>query len=395
MKLDPIVLASPMYIVLMAVEALVDRRRRAGLYRLNDTLTNLACGFYQQILMALLVVPLGAPYRWIHDHHRLTDWFAAHPTLAWLFAFVGSDFFYYWFHRWSHESAAGWFSHVVHHQSEDYNLSVALRQDAWQPLFSLWFQLPLAWLGVAPETFVSAYGVMIVYQFWIHTKLIGRMGAFEWVMNTPSHHRGHHAVADRYLRCNYAGVFIVWDRLFGTLEPEEGELVYGTVEPLASWSPVWAHLQYGALLRDRMRAARSTWDAAQVLLRGTDWMPPGVTDKAHGSERYYDVRTPSDVSRYAVIVFVASMIPGLAATTLKHSAPIGLRVALAVTAMWAMANVGGLIESRWWARASQKTLLVTVALFGVGMAFSGLAWLTVPLTAAMLWTLMPRAAVRP
>jgi alkylglycerol monooxygenase len=391
MKLDPIVLASPMYFALMAVEWLIDRKRRAGLYRLNDALTNLACGFYQQILMALLVVPLGAPYRWVYEHHRVTDWFAAHPALAWAAAFVGSDFFYYWFHRWSHESAAGWFSHVVHHQSEDYNLSVALRQDAWQPLFSLWFQLPLAWLGLPPETFVTAYGVMIVYQFWIHTKLIDRMGPLEWVMNTPSHHRAHHAIAERYLRCNYAGVFIVWDRLFGSFEPEAGEMVYGTIEPLRSWNPVWAHLQYGALLRDRMRAARTRWDAIQVLLRGTDWMPPGVTDRGHGDPtRYYDVRTPPALRRYAVALFATAMAPGLAATTLEHTTAMSLRASLAVTAVWAMANVGGFLESRWWARASQKALLALVALGGVALATTNPLWLAVTAAAAALWATMPR-----
>ncbi len=391
MKLDPIVLAAPMYVVLMGLEALVDRRRRAGLFRLNDALTNLSCGFYQQIAVALLVVPLGAPYRWLYEYGRLTDWFASHEGVAWAVAFIGSDFFYYWFHRWSHESAVGWFSHVVHHQSEDYNLSVALRQDAWQPLFSLWFQLPLALLGVPPEVFVSAYGVMIVYQFWIHTKLIDRMGALEWVMNTPSHHRAHHAVAERYLRCNYAGVFIVWDRLFGTFEPEEGELVYGTVEPLASWNPVWAHVQYGALLRERMRRARTTWDAIQVLLRGTDWMPPGVTD-AHGDGgRYYDVQTPPALRRYAVALFLASLVPGFVVTTLKHTSPLGLRVSLAVAAMWAMANVGGFIESRWWARLSQRALLASVLAFGAAMATtSSPAWIGASLAAAALWVTMPK-----
>ncbi len=393
MKLDPIVLASPMYLVLMAVEALIDRKRGAGLYRLNDALTNLACGFYQQILMALLVVPLNAPYRWIYEHHRVTDWFGANLALAWAVAFVGSDFFYYWFHRWSHESAVGWFSHVVHHQSEDYNLSVALRQDAWQPLFSLWFQLPLAWLGVPPETFVTAYGVMIVYQFWIHTKLIDRMGPLEWVLNTPSHHRAHHAVADRYLRCNYAGVFILWDRLFGSFEPEEGELIFGTVEPINSWSPVWSHLQYGAVLRDRMRAATTAWDAAQVLLRGTDWLPPNLPREEHHGDlpRRYDVRTPVEARRYAVWLFVASMLPGLAVTSLKHTSPLGLRVGLAVTTVWAMANVGGFIESRWWASASQKTLLALVALGGVAMAVTHPAWIAVTLVVAALWRAIPRA----
>ncbi len=398
MKLDPIVLASPMYFALMGVELLVDRRRRAGVYRLNDTLTNLACGFYQQLLMALLVVPLGAPYRWLYDHARVTDWFAAHPALAWAVAFVGSDFFYYWFHRWSHESAVGWFSHVVHHQSEDYNLSVALRQDAWQPLFSLWFQLPLALLGVAPETFVTAHGCMIVYQFWIHTRLVGRLGALELVMNTPSHHRVHHGVDPKYLDKNYAGVFIVWDRLFGTFQPEEEPPTYGTIEPLASWSPVWAHLQYGVKLLARMRAARSRWDAAQVFVRGPGWQPPGAPYEdlvaqaaARRTAPRYDVRAPAHVRRYAVALFALSMAPGLAATTMKHESPLALRLALALAAAWAMANVGGLVESRWWARSSQRGLLAFVALGGVAMALiASPVWLTATVAAAALWAWLGR-----
>jgi alkylglycerol monooxygenase len=173
MALNPIVLAVPFYFIGMGVEAAIDRKLRAGLYTVDDTLNNLACGLYQQLLTVVAATALMAPYYWIYQHARLTHWFDAHPVISWVAAFVLSDFFYYWFHRWSHESAIGWFSHVVHHQSEEYNLSVALRQDAWQPLFSMWFYLPLALLGLAPATFATAYGLVIVYQYWIHTRLIG------------------------------------------------------------------------------------------------------------------------------------------------------------------------------------------------------------------------------
>jgi alkylglycerol monooxygenase len=267
MALNPIVLAVPFYFIGMGVEAAIDRKLRAGLYTVDDTLNNLACGLYQQLLTVVAATALMAPYYWIYQHARLTHWFDAHPVISWVAAFVLSDFFYYWFHRWSHESAIGWFSHVVHHQSEEYNLSVALRQDAWQPLFSMWFYLPLALLGLAPATFATAYGLVIVYQYWIHTRLIGRMGPLEWVFNTPSHHRVHHGVDPKYLDKNYAGVFIIWDRMFGTFQPEEESPTYGTIEPLASWNPSWAHLTYGVKLARKAASMPTVWDGLQTVFR--------------------------------------------------------------------------------------------------------------------------------
>ncbi len=369
MAVDPIVLAVPMYFVFMGAEWWWDRRRNLGLYRLNDALTNLACGAYQQLLVALLTVPLEAPYHWLYDHARATDWFAAHPVVAWLVAFVAADFFYYWFHRWSHESAVGWFSHVVHHQSEDYNLSVALRQDAWQPLFSLWFQLPLALMGVPPSVFASAYGVVIVYQFWIHTKLIDRLPApLEAVFNTPSHHRVHHGVDPAYLDRNYAGVFIVWDRLFGTFTAESQSPTYGTIEPVASWNPVWVHLQYGAKLLAKMARAEGLATAAQVLVRGPGWQPPGwpaedlnaMADARRGAPRY-DVTAARATTLHAVVVFALAML--LSVVVLQR--PVGadaVNLAAATLSVWGLANVGGLLEARAWASVSQGLWWVSFAL---------------------------------
>jgi alkylglycerol monooxygenase len=395
MRFDPIVLAVPMYFVLMGVEALVNWRRRAGLYKLNDTLANLACGVYQQALVAVLIGVLGAPYAWAYAHLRVTDWFDAHPIAAWCFAFVASDFFYYWFHRWSHEAAIGWFSHVVHHQSEEYNLSVALRQDAWQPLFSLWFQLPVALAGVSPTVFLSAYGVVIVYQFWIHTRLIDRLGPLEWVLNTPSHHRVHHGVDPRYLDKNYAGVFIVWDRLFGTFEPEAQAPTYGTIEPLHSFNPVWAHLQYGVKLLARFRAADGPWNKLQVLVRSPGWQSPGARfEDPHAAAATrvgatpYDVPTPRAVRLYALASFALAQIPSLVAVSPSPHVSRGARALLAAVAVWAFANVGGLTESRGWAPLSQRALLATLAVAGVVLALAlGPAWLalTAVAVAMTLW----------
>ncbi len=384
MTLDPIVLAVPFYFLGIGVEAAIDRKIRSGLYTVDDTLNNLACGLYQQLLAVVAAVALMAPYVWIYQHARITDWFGAHPSIAWVAAFVLSDFFYYWFHRWSHESAIGWFSHVVHHQSEEYNLSVALRQDAWQPLFSMWFYLPLALLGLPPATFATAYGLVIVYQYWIHTRLIGRMGPVEWVFNTPSHHRVHHGVDPKYLDKNYAGVFIIWDRMFGTFQPEEESPTYGTIEALSSWNPSWAHLAYGVKLARKAASMPTAWDGLQSIFRSPAWVPEGVAAvdlEALAAERLHSPKYSVTVSpsrrRLVVASFALAMAPGIIPLVLPMSA--APRVLLSALTVWALTNVGGLTESRSWATPSERARL---ALVGIG-ALALAAWTRQPLWLAV------------
>src|SRR5690606_31238042 len=151
------------------------------------------------------------------------------------------DFAYYWWHRASHRISFLWAAHVVHHQSEDYNLAVALRQ-AWFTSLSSWvLNLPLAFLGVPPLVYGVCAALNTLYQFWIHTRLVGKLGPLEWVLNTPSHHRVHHGIDAPYLDTNYGGVFIVFDRLFGTFVEETHEPRYGTLDPIRSFDPVWAN----------------------------------------------------------------------------------------------------------------------------------------------------------
>ena len=391
MALNPIVLAVPFYFVGMGVEAAINRKLRAGLYSVDDTLNNLATGLFQQLLTVLAAAALMAPYYWVYEHARVTDWFGAHPVIAWVTAFVLSDFLYYLFHRWSHESAIGWFSHVVHHQSEEYNLSVALRQDAWQPLFSTWFYVPLALLGLPPAIFATAYGLVIVYQFWIHTRLIGRMGPLEWIFNTPSHHRVHHGVDPKYLDKNYAGVFIIWDRLLGTFEPEAEAPTYGTIEPVESFNPGWVHLAYGAKLARKVAAMPTLWDGVQAVVRSPGWVPQGVAVEdlnALAAARLHAPKYTVTVSpprrRFVLASFALAMIPG--ALPLGLPMPYWTKLALSVLSVWGLTNVGGVTEQRPWAVPSERARL---ALMGVA-ALTLAAWTRQPwwlAAAAVAWAM--------
>jgi hypothetical protein len=242
---------------------------------------------------------------------------------------------------------------------------------------------------------------MIVYQFWIHTRFIDTMGPFEWVFNTPSHHRVHHGINNRYLDKNYAGVLIVWDRLFGTFEPERETPVYGTIDAVASWNPVWAHLVYGAKLAQRVRAQSSWWHRLQVLVEGPGWRSPEEPriEVETSSERLaqppYDVPTTPSVRRYAVATFVLAFVPVGVALAPATIAPWSLRAVMMVLAFWLFANVGGVLESRVWARASQHVALAVTAIVGLALTWAHhIAWSVLPIASVAMMAWLRVAVIR-
>ena len=272
---DPVTVAIPGFVVLVLVEMLIAKRRDATRYCPRDTLTSLLLGLGSTVAGVLAGGAVFALATWVHGF-RLFDigwawyWFVV--------AFVLDDLAYYVFHRSAHRVRLFWASHVVHHSSQHYNLSTALRQ-TWTGFFSLGFlfRLPLFLIGFPPAMIFFVAGLNLVYQFWIHTEAVGRMPRwFEAVMNTPSHHRVHHGANPRYLDRNYAGVFIVWDRLFGTFEPEdEGERVrYGLVHDLGSFNVLWAAFhEWAGIARDLWRAP--WWAKLGYLLREPGWSHDG------------------------------------------------------------------------------------------------------------------------
>lgn len=351
---DPIALAVPVFFVLIAIELAWARRRGVSVYRFSDAITDLSCGISSQIaLLAWAALQLGV-YAWLFAHARLVTL----PTawLPWVVAFVGVDFLYYWWHRLSHEVNVLWAAHVVHHSSEDYNLAVALRQAVLTSWTALPFYLPLALIGVPPAVFALTHALSTLYQFWIHTQLVGRVrGPIDWVLNLPSHHRVHHAINPRYLDKNYGATLIVWDRLFGTYAEETERPVYGITKPLGTFDPVWAQLHYWVEMGRMIRLARGV-DKARVLVASPAWKPAGVVappapDLARRTK--HDVPLSRAAKAWVAANYVVLVLVTFALLGWHAAIPRAPLVLASVAVLLALVAVGAVLERRSWARAAE------------------------------------------
>ena len=251
-----ILYAVPVFFLLIGLELLADCWRGVRSYRLADAISSLGAGVLSTTSGLLTKVVGLLTYDFAWRHWGLFELPADSPWV-WGFAFLFYDFCYYWNHRLGHERNVLWAAHSVHHQSEEYNLSTALRQTSTGFLFGWIFYLPMALAGVPPLVFFTVAAFNLLYQFWVHTRHVPKLGWLEWLFITPSNHRVHHARNPLYLDRNYGGVFILWDRLFGTFQEELAEEppVYGVTTPLRSWNPLWANLQFYALLWQDARPA--------------------------------------------------------------------------------------------------------------------------------------------
>ncbi|MCP5060500.1 MAG: sterol desaturase family protein [bacterium] len=265
---------APAFIALLLLEVWLTRRRGAPVHEARDSIASVTMGIGSVVVgMAWVGVKLGA-YEWAYSYAFFD---LGHGISTWIAAFIVVDFAYYWFHRLHHEVRVLWAAHVTHHSSTHYNLATALRQ-SWTPMTALIFYAPIPLLGFDPLMVVTVYSLNLVYQFWIHTEEIDRFpAAFEAVMNTPSHHRVHHGTNLQYLDRNHAGVFIVWDKLFGTFEPEQEKVVYGLTKNIDSYNPFWiAFHEWIAVIRDALRPG--PWRTRLAyLIKPPGWSPDGST----------------------------------------------------------------------------------------------------------------------
>jgi sterol desaturase/sphingolipid hydroxylase (fatty acid hydroxylase superfamily) len=271
---NPVAVATPFFILFITAEMVFVRLSGKGRFEMRDTAASLLMGLGNVVIgiaFAFLFVGMARMLR----PYRIADmgWSLA----AFAACFVLDDFVYYWWHRASHRVRWLWADHVNHHSSQHYNLSTALRQSWGGPLTpGLLFQAPLVLVGFPAAMIVFVHGLNLIYQFWIHTEAVGRLPkAFEAVMNTPSHHRVHHATNPQYLDSNYAGVFIVWDRLFGTFVPEDEPPCYGIVHNIATFNVLKIAADEWVSLGADLRRARSLGDALRYLLAPPGWSADG------------------------------------------------------------------------------------------------------------------------
>ena len=274
----------PAFIVLMALEIVWARKNpeRRG-YELRDTRASLSMGILNVGFSAaakLLSIPFFA---WVYSHRLVdigTQWW------AWLVLLVAEDFCYYWFHRSHHEVRLLWAAHVNHHSSEHYNLSTALRQALLTPLTGPIFWAPLALLGYPPWMILTAQAWSLLYQFWLHTESIDRIGPLEWILNSPSHHRVHHGKNVRYLDRNHGGIFIVWDRLFGTFEVESEPVIYGLTKDIKTFNLIQIGFHEVAAIARDVRRAPGLRAKLGYMFAPPGWSHDGSTQTARELQKH-------------------------------------------------------------------------------------------------------------
>jgi len=376
---DYIAMAGPAFFVLIVVEMFVAHRRGVSYYRVNDAINNISTGLLMQISVLFAKGLLIAGYLGIYENFRMADLEASHVG-TWIACFFAVDCAYYWFHRLSHEINFLWAAHVVHHQSEEYNLAVALRQSTLQPFFSSLFYWPLALIGFPPLVFITCSSFNTLYQFWLHTQAIGTLGPLEEVFVTPSHHRVHHGRNPVYLDRNHGGTFIIWDRLFGTFEREKETVVYGITTPLESWNPVWANLHYWVDLFRTAVATQRPIDKLRTLVAPPGWYPadqggvmapPSVSSLTTKFDRPY----PQPLAGYALFQFGLLVLLTIGLLFVGDSIGFPTKLAGAVLIVWGLLNIGALFDSRAWSFASEAARVVVSPLLALVVLSGPLAWL--------------------
>jgi sterol desaturase/sphingolipid hydroxylase (fatty acid hydroxylase superfamily) len=364
-----VVYAVPFFILAIIVEWLYGLAHSRNTYRLNDSVSSLFLGVLSQARRFVTLGVGGYIYYLITEYFSLPLLDASHWT-TWLLALLLYDFCYYWLHRMGHERSILWAAHVAHHQSEDYNLTTALRQTSTGFLLSWIFYIPMYLLGIPAEVVVTVGSINLIYQFWVHSEHIPKLGWFEWFFVTASNHRVHHAQNDIYLDRNYGGMFIIWDRLFGTFqeELEQEPPVYGIRGPLNSWNPVKAltHI-YVDMARDSWHTAH--WrDKLRVWVARTGWRPADVAaryprdknDLAHFQK--FDPPTSPLVGAYAFFQLLVAVALLNAMQQAEFSYWSGLL-------LWAQL-VAGMVTTALWLEGSDPARLSRwegVRLAGLGL----------------------------
>ena len=310
MNINPIVLSIPVFFILIGLELLVGKFQKKSNYRFNDAITNISCGIGEQVTGVFFKLFVITIYELLFEHYAFfnipVNWTSG------IILFICVDFFYYWFHRYSHIINLFWGGHVVHHQSEEYNLSVALRQGWFQKFFSFGFYLPLALIGFNTLQFLTVSSLVTLYQFWIHTKYIKKMGVLEYILNTPSHHRVHHGINPKYIDKNHAGTFIIWDKMFGTFQAEEEEPTYGITHPINTWDPLAANLIHWKQMYYGLKSMRGLKDKLKYTFMPPGWKPVYI-ESLDGpfnlnSYKKFDTTVPNNINYYVLMQYVFLLI---------------------------------------------------------------------------------------
>jgi sterol desaturase/sphingolipid hydroxylase (fatty acid hydroxylase superfamily) len=372
-NVNPIVLSIPIFFILIGIELLVERFTHKDLYKFPDSIANLSCGITSQLSGLFLKVFGVGVYQLLFQNFAL---FTLERTwVYWVALVLLVDLAYYWAHRMSHEINLFWGGHVVHHQSEEYNLSVALRQSSLQVVWTFGFSLPIAFLGFKTGDFVLISAFNTLYQFWIHTETIGKFPRWiEFIFNTPSHHRVHHGRDPKYIDKNHAGSLIIWDRMFGTFQEEEEKPTYGITKPINSWNAVWANMSHYAEMGNDLKRIPKWSDRFRYLFKKPGWLPEYMggyrpappVDKT--TYKKYTTPSPLSLNLYVLFQYVLCLV-GTSLFLFSQRLPtgqprftLGENLFITVLISIVVVNCGVLFENRPWIKWAEWARIVVYPL---------------------------------
>jgi len=343
-----ILMAIPVFFILILLEFAWAQYKRQDVYRLNDAINSLSMGIMSRVTQILYAAVPFSFYAYFYEDFALFDWQS--NAWTWIAAFVLYDFSYYWVHRIGHTMNISWASHVIHHSSEEYNLTTALRQTSVPNVIGWVFYIPLAFMGFPPVVLIAVGSLNLLYQFWVHTQAIDQMPKwYEFIFVTPSNHRVHHAKNKIYVDKNYGGVFILWDRLFGSYQPElkDEKVIFGISTQLASWNPIWGNLHFvSSLCKDAWRT-KSWKDKLTLWFRRTGYRPADVemkypVIKSNQAVEKYDTPLSLPAKIYALVQLtvitlgVYLFMQNVESLVFIQQASIGLTLAFALYSLGSM-----------------------------------------------------------
>ncbi len=368
-----ITFAIPFFFLLMGVELLIGKFKKETYYSLGDSIADLSTGILSQLSGIFLKALSLLGYLYIFNHYKFIE-IPFGSISGWIGAILLWDFCYYWLHRLSHEVNILWAGHVIHHHSEEYNLIVALRQTSLGGILSWIFFLPMAFLGFHPWVFLAAGQLNLIYQYWVHTKSIKSIGTVgEFLLSTPSHHRVHHAINPKYIDKNHGGIFIIWDRIFGTFQKEDEEPVYGTVKPLQSFNPVWANYHYYWEIFKMAYNAEGFSNKLKVFIKPPGWYPSSkarvegfvpIPDVSPQTFQKYNPEISKEKKIYIVTWFILVLILSFAYLLFHVKLDLSTKVIVSLWIALSLLSLNALLESKKWAKGIDVVRLISTPLVG-------------------------------
>lgn len=360
-----IIYAIPAFFLLIFLELFIGYIKGKNFYRFSDAITNLNIGIGSQVVGVLYKAITIASLLFIYEKFAFFH-FPANSIWSWVLCFFLFDFLFYWSHRWSHEINFFWGAHVVHHQSDEYNLTVALRQSWFHNLIMFFMFVPIPLLGFEPTVFILTAAISTIYQFWIHTKAINKLPKFlEFIFNTPSHHRVHHAINDKYLDKNHGAVLIIWDRLFNTFEPETEEVAYGTTTQFKSFNPLWSNFEYYAYMLKQMKKMNFK-DALKMIFSKPGWLPNYLKPEMEADSKpreKYKAQVSKKTYAYVLVQFILIVWGTVAYLNNFSALSVFFKVLFAGLLILSITICGGILERKIWLMKAEYLRLGIVCFF--------------------------------